>query len=634
MSRGAARVGVAMAIAAFALYAALASPYELRVLTLAGCQVLLVSGYQLIFGQVGAFSLAQGAFFGLGAYVTALLSTRYALGFLATLPLSILVPVAVAAMIAVPVLRLASHYFALATLGLAQVVLLAFTNGGEWTGGALGIAGIPGVSVFEWPIAQGRPLLILVWSIVALGALAAARLTHGLNRVGFAMLRSDPLAASAIGIDGARLRFVAFVLSAGYAGAAGALEAHTVGVVSAETLGFSVMVTCLAMTVIGGSTRITGAFLGPLLLTFLPEKLRFLEGYALLAYGVALLAIIILAPEGLAGMLAKGMTWLWSERSADALPSLRFKAEREGPARQAPRGRVRWSARAGHDADQRGDSPTSPHPSTPKGGGEFKQDGFSPRGDLLEAQGLLRRFGGIEAVAGVDLSVASGDILGLIGPNGSGKTTLANLVTGLVAPDSGRIRFRGQEIAGSAAFEIARRGIARTFQTPALPGEITALEAVAVACASRAGAIGIAAALRGRDSGAGRRALEAEALGWLEQLGLGASALRKCRDLGQVDARRIEIARALTLHPALLILDEPAAGLEGSEQANLAATLRAVAAEGLALIVIEHNMPFLLALADRVVALDAGRIIATGTPPQIRHDPAVIASYLGNAAVA
>ena len=244
-------------LAALVVYAGTrASPYDLRVLTLAGCQALLVLGYQFIFGHAGALSLAQGAFFGLGTYVTAILGTRYHWGFAATFPLSILAPLALAAVVAVPVLRLASHYFALATLGLAQVALLLVVNAGDWTGGALGLTGVPGIAILGEAVPRGLPLAAAVWGIVGLGAWLSWRVTHGLTGRAYAVLRSDPLAAAATGLARTRLRFSAFLLSAAYAGAAGALQAHTVGVVSSETLEFSVMVTCLAMTVIGGSTRI------------------------------------------------------------------------------------------------------------------------------------------------------------------------------------------------------------------------------------------------------------------------------------------------------------------------------------------------------------------------------------------
>jgi branched-chain amino acid transport system permease protein len=384
-----------------------------------------------------------------------------------------------------------------------------------------------------------------------------------------------------------------------------------VGVVSAEVLGFSVMVTCLAMTVIGGSTRIAGAFLGALLLTWLPERLRFLEGQALLAYGAAMLAMVILAPEGLAGLSAKLPRILWNGGARSptplTLPSPTRDQHDEGSKTRVGEGR-----------------------------GKVRGEGLRIRSGttrtLLEARGLARRFGGIEAIAGVDLTVAEGEILGLIGPNGSGKTTLANLVTGFVKPDRGTIAFRGRRIDGRRPFEIARLGIARTFQSPSLPAGITALDAVAVACASHGDALGIQAALAGRDRGVQQSRFEAEAMSLLERSGVGAAAMQSCDDLAAAVARRVEVAYALALEPRLLILDEPAAGLGESEQAELAHMLRTLAADGLGLILIEHNMPFLLGLADRVTVLDAGRVIAQGKPHDVRRDPTVIAAYLGGSA--
>lgn len=584
-----ARAGYAVIVgagAALVIYAgAVASPYGLRVLTLAGSQVLLVLGYQFIFGHAGALSLAQGAFFGLGAYATAILGGRYGWGFLATFPLSILVSLALAALVAAPVLRLASHYFALATLGLAQVVLLAVVNGPDLAGGALGLPGIPGIAIFGATVPAGLPLLAAVWIVVLIGAALAARLVGGLTGAAYGVLRADPLAASAFGLDAGRLRFAAFLLSAAYAGAAGALHAHTLRVVSSESLSFSVMVTCLAMTVIGGSTRIAGAFFGALLLVYLPEALRFLEGYAAFAYGAALLAAIVLAPEGIAGLIAG----------------------RAG-------GSMRPALLSLH-----------PLPTVPRGSPQSK---IPP----LEATGLTKRFGGIDAVHNIELTLVPGEILGVIGPNGSGKTTLANLLTGVVPPDRGTIRLGAQRLDGLSAAAIARAGIARSFQTPTLPPGLTALDAVAVARASTAGALGAGPALRGVDQGGARLRFEAEALGLLTRIGAERTARELCSALSPERARQVEIARALALDPAILILDEPAAGLGEAEQADLARRLTELAQTGLALLVIEHNMPFLLPIADRVLALDSGRLVASGTPAEIRRHPAVIAAYFGAAA--
>ena len=566
-------------LAGLGLYAGtLASPYGLRVLTLAGCQALLVLGYQFIFGHAGALSLAQGAFFGLGAYTTAILGTRYHWDFAATFPLSILVPFAIAGIVAVATLRLASHYFALATLGLAQVALLVAVNAGDWTGGALGLTGVPGISFLGETVPRGLPLAATVWSIVALGAWLTWRLTQGLTGVAYAVLRSDSLAASALGLRQAQLRFAAFLLSAAYAGAAGALQANTIGVVSSETLEFSVMVTCLAMTVVGGSTRLPGALIGALLLTYLPEWLRFLEGRALLVYGAAVLAMIIAAPEGIAGLI--GRAFARRPRASD-VPT------------PAP---MPWQV---------------------------------SRAATLETRSLRKAFGGVVALDGIDLVIEPGEILGVIGPNGSGKTTLANVISGLVTPDDGIMRLGSRGLLSLSAEKIARAGIARGFQTPALPPSLSALELVALARASAAGRIGFLASLLGREAGRPRRQFEAEALGLLGRVGFSGEVDRPCDTLPAGLAWRIELARALALDPGLIILDEPAAGLGEREQKQLAAVLREISSHGIALLVIEHNMPFLLPTASRLVVVDQGRVIAKGRPAAVVRDPAVIAAYLG-----
>ncbi len=276
-------------------------PYSLRLLTLAGIYALAAIGYQFVFGHAGALSLAQGAFFGLGAYVAGILAVRTGAGFEVTLPAAMLAAAALAGIVALPVLRLQSHYFALATLGVGQAVLLLAVNWESVTGGANGIAGIPALTLFGWTAGRGWPMLLVVWTVVGLGALLARRLTGGLAGPVLACMREQPMAAAACGIDTGRLRVAAFLLSALYGGAAGALQVHTIRVVSPEVLEFPVMITLLAIVVIGGRTSIAGAILGAVLLVHLPEWLRVLDSYYMLAYGAALLAMIVAAPWGLAG---------------------------------------------------------------------------------------------------------------------------------------------------------------------------------------------------------------------------------------------------------------------------------------------------------------------------------------------
>lgn len=573
-------VGVALLIAWPLVFSA---SYDLRVFTLAGIYVLLVLGYQFIFGHAGALALTQGAFFGTAAYVTGILGAKYGWEFAATFPLSILAPVVLAAVVAAPVLRLESHYFALATLGVAQVLLLVCLSWDSVTGGANGIPGVPGIVIFGAPVGRGWPILLFVWGSVALGALVAWQILRGAYGRAFHVVRESETAAMSIGLDTGAMRFVAFLLSAAYAGVAGALFVHTIRVISPEVLELHVMVACLAMAVVGGRTRIAGAFVGAILLTHLPEWFRFLDKYYLIAYGAVLLATIIAAPEGLVGAF-------------DRLRARLFPV------------------------------PIVPPPATEKLPPRMMSTSAS--GNLLEIRHVSKSFGGVRAVDDVSLDVARGGILGLIGPNGSGKTTLVNVLTGLYTADRGEVRLAGRELLGARPFEIARRGVARSFQNVNLVDDLTALDNVAVARAAAEG-IGLRRALLSPPGDPEFARARRQAMFLLELLGVGAEAMRPAGGLPYGIKRRVEIARALALQPELMLLDEPAAGLNETEQADLATRLRALASAGCTLLVIEHNMPFLMPLADRIVCLDHGQVIAAGTPAEIREHPRVIEAYLG-----
>jgi branched-chain amino acid transport system permease protein len=578
-----------IAAAGLALYPLVSSsPYSLRLMTLAGIYALLVIGYQLIFGHAGALSLAQGTFFGLGAYVTGILGSQLGWGFAATFPLSLALPVLLAALVAAPVLRLESHYFALATLGVGQVVHLVAVSWEDVTGGANGLYGVPGIALFGHSLPRGLPLLAAIWGIVALGGLLAWQATRGSWGRACLMLRENPMAAAAIGLDRGALRSAAFLLSAAYAGSAGALYAHTIGVISPEVLEFPIMVSCLTMAMIGGRARIAGAIAGAVLLVHLPEWLRFLGNSYLIAYGAALLAAIILAPDGVIGVLEKLRN------------RLRPPPLQELPPARSPAPRAAAAARHGPE---------------------------------LAVTGLDKRFGGVEALAGVGFDLAPGEILGLIGPNGSGKTTLVNLVTGLERQDAGTIRFRGRDISGWRPHQIARLGIGRSFQAGTLVEAMSVLDTVAMAQLAAQGGVSLRRALTERSNDAVVGAARGAAMHVLAQLGAEAHAGQSCAGLPYGVRRRVEIARALALQPSVLLLDEPAAGLTAPELADLANRLAALARGGLSVLVIEHNMGFLMPLAHRIVCLDRGRIIASGTPGEVSRDRRVIAAYLGESAL-
>ena len=305
--------------------------YDLRVFTIAGIYAILTLGYQFIFGHAGALALTQGTFFGLGAYITALLAINFGWGFAATLPL---VGRSARSRSRSSWRRRCCAWnritLRLATLGIGQVMLVSAVSWESLTGGANGLPGVPGVVLLGHALPRGLPLAAFVWGIAALAALVAWRLTGGLLGRAFVVMRENPIAAMSIGLNIWRLRLMAFLLSAVYAGIAGALYVHTVRVVSPEALEFNIMVAVLTMAVVGGRTRVAGAILGALLLVHLPEWFRFLGKYYLVAYGAMLLAMIIVAPYGLVGAAERLRARLAPAAGAAAAP-------RASPACPGPR---------------------------------------------------------------------------------------------------------------------------------------------------------------------------------------------------------------------------------------------------------------------------------------------------------
>lgn len=547
--------GVLLAgLAVWALVAA--DSYDLRLLAVAGCYALLTLGYQFIFGHAGALSLAQGAFFGLGAYGSALMALHLGLPFWVTFPAGVAATVLAALIVSLPVIRLESHYLALATLGISQVALLVVIDWVSFTGGSNGLPGVPPPGLGIGP-AGTVGYALFVWAWVALGAgLTLWLLRRRLGRA-LPLVREDPVAAAAAGIDVARVRLAAFLLSALFGGAAGALYVHGIAVAAPDTLEFREMVTVLCMAVIGGRRRILGAVLGAILLVHLPEWFRFLEEWALLAYGAGLLLIILLAPEGLAGVA--GAVWARVLRPPPYVPTTT-------PPMPAP-------TRAAH----------------------------------LRIDAVSKQFGGNHALQSVSLELDAG-ITGVIGPNGSGKTTLLNCIGGQYRADSGRISLNGLEITGWPAWRRARGGLGRTFQQGGSLDGLPPLGRVAAALPEPEPD-------RARDLAAAL----------LERTGAQADG----PDLTNLRRVQVALAQALALNPSVVLLDEPAAGLTPAEQDDLAATLRALAAEGRRLLVADHNMRFLTALADRMICLDQGQVIAAGRPDDVMADPAVLTAYLG-----
>lgn len=526
--------------------------YAMRIATLVGTYAIAAIGFQLVFGRLGLLALSQGALFAVGAYALALATVRWSWPPLAGLGLSIVVPALAGALVAIPIARLQSHYVALATLGLAQLVLLAVTNL-EITGGANGLYGIPPLTILGLDLSAAWPMLAVVWGGVALALCVFGWVTASGRAARLATLRDAPLAALALGLDPVGARLMVFSVAGALAGFAGGFQALGLGVVSPAVARFDVMVTVLAIAVVGGRGSAWGAVIAAAILVPLPEVFRGLEQAYLLAYGVMLLAVVILLPTGIDGLVAK------------VLPDL------PGPV---------------------------PKPERAKG----------RKISVLRAERLTKRFGGVQALDGAGFDARSGEVTGIIGANGSGKTTMLNILTGLETADDGLVRLDAIPLLAQSVRARSALGLARGFQHPEIPAGIDVLSAASVAATEGAG------------------------MAALERVGLAAKARLRTSALGPADRRRLDIARALAASPTVLLLDEPASGLSASERADLAVLLRILAGEGMAVVVVEHGMDFLLPIADRLVCLDAGRVLAAGLTDAVRADPAVVAAYLGEAA--
>ncbi len=560
---------------------------------------LAAIGLSLLMGLAGQVSLGQAAFFAIGAYTQALLVTRYDVPMMAAAPLAVGLAMLAALLVGAPLLRLRGHYLALATLGLG-IIVTVIANETAWLGATSGIYGVDkptfGGRRFDTP----AEYFWLLAPVVFLGLLLARNIAAG--RVGRALgaVNDSEVAAECLGVDTFRLRLQVFMVSAGYAGFAGVAYVHWVGVVNPNAANFPLSVEFLLMAVLGGLGSVWGAIIGAFsvelldkgLRTAIPAILPGAEGEVqLIGFGIILTVVVIFVPGGIYGV------------GKQVLARLR------GPQVPVPD--------EADDAAEADDSPLLPRPGRPELG--------TP---LLEVDGLVRHFGGVVAVNDVSFEVRAGEIFALIGPNGAGKTTCFNIISGVLPPTRGTVRLAGERIDGRKPHVFARARATRTFQNLQIFRSVTVRGNVAVGrhLRSRAGMVRAALALPARREEVRiRRAAEE----MLPLVGLGGRADVPAADLPFGDQRRLELVRALALEPDLLLLDEPMAGLASGERRDLGRLLRRLRAGGMGIVLVEHDVEAVLALADRVAVLDDGRLIALGTPDEVRHDPAVLAAYLG-----
>ena len=555
--------------------------------------ILLAQSINLLTGIAGQISLGHAGFFAIGAYGSALMVKSLGLPVVAAIVAGTLITTLVGWLLAVPAGRVKEFYLAMMTSGFG---LLCFEIAKEWnnvTGGVMGLSGIPSptlksLTILGWEV-SGVDYFRVLLVVTALVLWLMRNFVQSHHGRAFFAIHTSEIAAGSIGIPQGRTKRRAYAISAAMAGLAGAFYAHLVGYLGPDSFNIMRSVEVLVMAVVGGIGTIIGPILGAVVFTYLPEKLQAFAAYQFMVYGLILMVMFLLFRKGFAGAIAEPARFI-APRALHASAS-------------TPTAQRAVQAPAGDDAAQ----------STP----------------IFEVRDLGRRFAGLVALDSVSLTLRPGRITALIGPNGSGKSTLVNVASGIYTPSNGQVLFRGQEIGGKPNHEIAGMGVVRTFQDPRLVPSFTVRENVLLGAHLRYRSSMLASALRTPGVLQEEQAMLARAAEVIDVAGLSEVADQLLESLPYGYRRLTEVARAVMAEPAVLMLDEPAAGLSEGELGQLAGVIRYIKAQHKPVLLIEHHMDFVNDIVDDVVVLDSGRVIYRGDMQGMRRDPAVIEAYLG-----
>ena len=551
-----------------------------------GLYALVCLGLVLLTGVGGLTSFGQAAFVGVGAYTTAYLTLNTGMSPWLTLFVGLGITAISALVVGAITLRMSGHYLPLATIawGLSLYYLMGNLDAlGKYDG----LLGLKSLSIGPLDIGQGRLFFILTWAILIAGAVALLNLLDSRPGRAIRSLKGGSQMAEAMGISTFRYKVTIFLIAALFASIAGWLLAHFQRTVNPSAFGLKMGIEYLFMAVIGGVGYVWGAIVGAALIKLLDDYLQVAlpaligtsGSYEVIVFGVAMVLVLKYMPDGI---------WSFVARKIPRPPrKMDWQAAEPLSARSKPR-----------------------------------------MGELvLKVDKIRKQFGGLTAVNDISFDIHAGQIVGLIGPNGAGKSTTFNLITGVLSKTSGHVTYRDHDISALPSREISRQGMARTFQHVKMIPDMTVLENVALGAYTR-GESGVLSSMLGTNKSEEQRCMK-EAQHQLERIGMGNYLHEQAGNLAMGPQRLMEIARALCCDPALLLLDEPAAGLRHKEKQELIKVLRQLQSEGMSILLVEHDMDLVMDVCDHLVVMEFGTLLTQGTPAEIQASPAVRAAYLG-----
>lgn len=570
-----------------------AGQYYARYITVMFITIIVSIGYNISSGYGGLVHFASAAMYAAGAYGAAVMMIRYDMPFMVGLLFGILAACFVSLFVSLPAFRVSGHYLALISLGLVEIVQKILVEWKDVTAGPAGMY-IPSISIFGGPLTWvGK--YYLIFTVLIIGLIVQRSIAKSYLGRAFLSIKNDSIAATSTGVNVKLYMVIAILISGIFAGTAGALYAGYSGYISPDTFGFDYTVYILLVVVIGGSGTLAGPIVGATILTVLPEFFKASPDIKLFFYGLLLIVITILMPDGIMGKLKKFFA-VFNKEKIPASQEVKKHFDLDN-----------------HSLDEKNTT------------NKFEY--------VLELNGLSKYYGGLAAVSDLNLRIRPGEIYSLIGPNGAGKSTTINMITGMDRASTGEVIFCNQNLNLIEPYRISGMGISRTFQHVRLFSKMTVLENVLIGKHLEF-QYGIAGTLFRTPKMHDEEKLNKErALAYLDTIGLLDKANEEASSLSYGQQKLLDLARALSMEPKLLLLDEPCAGLNEAEINYFANLIKRIRNSGITILLIEHHMKLVMDISDRIIVLEYGKKIAEGIPKEIQNNSVVREAYLGTAVV-